>query len=270
MLGVVSVSKKGGTLLSETELKEQIQVMGADLIGVAKADSPLLKEHGEEPETLLPEAQSLISIGVTLNRTAVCSGNLLLNRYDTMCVYERINHICLETTRLLSREGAKAVGVPPYLPVNMGAESKGMKGEINHKTVAAVAGLGGIGLSRLLVTPDFGPFVRLGTVVTDISLIADQPLEENPCDQCDSCRMACPAEAIQEGGALDYRACASNALRGGLPGAIGIARKFIGADETEIKGAIYSSDFWDIWQSAVSGSFYSCSECMASCPVGSE
>lgn len=257
-------------MLSATELKEQIQVMGADLVGVAKADSPLLQEHGEEPETLLPEAQSLISIGVALNRAAVCSGNLLLNRYDTMCVYERINHICLETTRLLSREGAKAVGVPPYLPVNMGAESKGMKGEINHKTVAAVAGLGGIGLSRLLVTPDFGPFVRFGTVVTDASLSADQPLEENPCDQCDSCRMACPAEAIQEEGTLDYRACASNALRGGLPGAIAIAKKFIGADETEIKGAIYSSDFWDIWQSAVSGSFYSCSECMASCPIGSE
>ena len=166
-------------MLSATELKEQIQVMGADLVGVAKADSPLLKEYGEKTETLLSEAQSLISIGVALNRTAVCSGNLLLNRYDTMCVYERINHICLETIRLLSREGAKAVSVPPYLPVNMGAESKGMKGEINHKTVAAVAGLGGIGLSRLLVTPDFGPFVRLGTVVTEISLIADQPLEEN-------------------------------------------------------------------------------------------
>ncbi len=257
-------------MLSATELKEQVLEMGADLIGVARADSPLLQEHGEEPEGLLPEAQSLISIGVALNRTAVCSGNLLLNRYDTMCVYERINHICLETIRLLSREGAKAISVPPYLPVNMGAESKGMKGEINHKTVAAITGLGGIGLSRLLVTPDFGPFVRLGTIVTDASLSADKPLEENPCDKCDSCRIACPAEAIQEGGTFDYRACASNALRGGLPGAIGIARKFIGADEIEIKGAIYSSDFWDIWQSAVSGAFYSCSECMGACPIGSD
>ena len=257
-------------MLSVTELKEQVLEMGADLVGVTRADSPLLREHGEDPERLLPEAQSLISIGVALNRTAVCSGNLLLNRYDTMCVYERINHICLETIRLLSRGGAKAISVPPYLPVNMGAESKGMKGEINHKTVAALAGLGGIGLSRLLVTPDFGPFVRLGTILTDASLGVDKPLEENPCDQCDSCRMACPAEAIQEGGTLDYRACATHALRGGLPGAIGIARKFIGADEIEIKGAIYSSDFWDIWQSAVSGAFYSCSECMGACPIGSD
>ena len=250
------------------ELKDKIQAIGADLVGIASIDSPLLREHGEDPEKLLPGAQSLISIGVALNRAAVCSGNIRLNRYDSMCVYERLNHISLETIRLLAREGARAVSVSPYLPVNMASESKGMKGEVNHKTVAAIAGLGSIGLNRLLVTAEFGPFVRL--VITDATLSADQPLDENPCDQCELCRTACPVEAIQEDGTLDYRACVSNALSSGLPGVIAIARKFIGADEKEIKGAIYSSDFWDAWQSAVSGIFYSCSECMASCPIGSD
>jgi len=257
-------------MLSAIEIKEQVQAIGADLVGIAGIDAPLLREHGEEPEKLLPGAQSLISIGVALNRAAVCSGNIRLNRYDSMCVYERLNHISLETIRLLTREGARAVSVSPYLPVDMSSESKGMKGEVNHKTVAAIAGLGSIGLNRLLVTAEFGPFVRLGTVITDATLSADQPLDENPCDQCELCRTACPVEAIQEDGTLDYRACVSNALSGGLPGVIAIARKFIGADEKEIKGAIYSSDFWDTWQSAVSGIFYSCSECMASCPIGSD
>ena len=252
------------------ELKDKIQAIGADLVGIASIDSPLLREHGEDPEKLLPGAQSLISIGVALNRAAVCSGNIRLNRYDSMCVYERLNHISLETIRLLAREGARAVSVSPYLPVDMASESKGMKGEVNHKTVAAIAGLGSIGLNRLLVNAEFGPFVRLGTVITDATLSADQPLDENPCDQCELCRTACPVEAIQEDGTLDYRACVSNALSSGLPGVIAIARKFIGADEKEIKGAIYSSDFWDTWQSAVSGIFYSCSECMASCPIGSD
>lgn len=252
------------------ELKDKIQAMGSDLVGVAGADSPQFREYGEDPERLLSGAQSLISFAVALNRAAVCSGNIRLNRYDSMCVYERLNHISLETIRLLAREGARAVSVSPYLPVDMASESKGMKGEVNHKTVAAIAGLGSIGLNRLLVTAEFGPFVRLGTVITDATLNADQPLYENPCDQCELCRTACPVEAIQEDGTLDYRACVSNALSGGLPGVIAIARKFIGADEKEIKGAIYSSDFWDTWQSAVSGIFYSCSECMASCPVGSD
>ncbi len=257
-------------MLSTVELKDQVQATGADLVGVAGVDSPLLREHGEEPEKLLPGARSLVSIGVALNKTAVCSGNLLLARHDTMCVYERLNHISLETVRLLARHGARAVSVPPYLPVDMGGETKGMKGEINHKTVAAIAGLGGIGSNLLLITPGFGPFVRLGTIVTDAVLSADEPLAENPCDLCGLCQSACPVKAIKEDGALDYSACASYILRNGLPGVIAIARKVIGADEKAIKGIIYSPDFWEIWQSTVSGSFYGCFECMAACPIGSD
>jgi len=255
-------------MLSAIELKEEIQAIGADLVGIAGVDSPLLREHGEEPEKLLPGARSVISIGVSLNKAAVCSSNIRLARYDTMCVYERINHVCMETIRILASQGARAVSVPAYLPIDMWDESKGMRGEINHKTVATIAGLGGIGLNRLLITPEFGPFVRLGTIVTDAVLSADQPMSENPCNLCGLCQDACPTKAIQEDGTLNYRACASHILRNGLPGIIAIARKMIGADENTIKGIIYSPDFWDIWQSTVSGSFYSCFECIAACPIG--
>ena len=257
-------------MLSTDELKKQIQALGADLVGVARADSPLLQEHGEDPERLLPGAKSLISFCVALNRAAVCSDNMRLNRYDTMCVYERLNDISLETIRLLSKEGAKAISISPYFPVDMGGNSRGMKGDINHKTVATIAGVGSIGLSRLLLTPEFGPFIRLGTVVTDASLGADNPLDENPCEECESCRNACPVEAIKEDGTLDYRACATNTLRNGVPGLIDTTRKLLGADEKGVKGVVYSPHFWEIWQAAVSGSIYSCSECMASCPAGSK
>jgi epoxyqueuosine reductase QueG len=256
-------------VLPANELKDKVKEMGAELVAVASAESPLLEEHGDSPTKLLAGARSLISYGVSLNRSAVCSGNLVLNRYDTLCVYERINHISLDTIRMLSGKGAKAVGVPPYLPVDMAAETKGMKGEINHKTVGAVAGLGGIGLNRLLITPQFGPFVRLGTIVTDALFDTDQPMAENPCDNCGECVQACPAEAIGEDGSLDYRACALYALQSGLPGVINVAKQFIGADEEKIKGAIYSDGFWDIWQALASGIYYNCSECIGACPVGS-
>ena len=257
-------------MLSSIELKEKVKAMGADLVAVADAQSPLLYEHNEKPEKLLPGARSLISIAVALNRSAVCSDNLRLNRYDTMCVYEHLNHICMETVRTLAGEGAKAVSISPYFPVDMGPESRGMKGDINHKTVAAVAGLGGIGLSKLLVTPKFGPLVRLGTIITDVSLDFDKPLDETPCEKCESCRNACPAKAIQEDGTLDYSACSSYTLSNALPGIIGIARELIGADEKRVKGIIYNPHFWEIWQATTSSSIYSCSECMASCPVSSD
>ncbi len=257
-------------MLSSDGIKKKIMGMGTDLVGIVSAGSLILKEHGESPELLLPGAKSVISIGISLNRTAVCSGNLIVNRYDTMCVYERLNHISFEIVRLLSRQGARAISVPPFLPVDMSNEAKGMKGEINHKTAGAAAGLGSIGLNRLLITPEFGPFIRLGTIITDMLLNADDPLEKNPCDQCGLCAEACPAKAIQEDGTLDYGACVLHVLQVGLPGVIGVAGQFIGADEEKIKKTIYDSSFWDIWQGMVSGVYYSCSECIAACPVGND
>lgn len=254
---------------SAHEIKAQIQALGADLVGVVRADSPPLAEHGEDPVRLLPEARSLISFGVALNRAAVCSGNLRLNRYDSQCVYERLNHIALETVRMLTREGARAVSVPAYLPVDMTGEAKGMRGDLNHKTVAAIAGLGGIGLNRLLVTPRWGPFVRLSTVITDAPLDPDHPVEENPCDACGACVDACPVEAIKTDGTLDLKACTPQVLKSALPGIINSVRNLAGADQKAVKAIVYHPDFWDVWQATVTGIFYSCSECMASCPVGS-
>ena len=57
----------------------KLKGIGADLVGIVSAESTILKEHGESPEILLPGAKSLISIGISLNRTAVRSGNLILN-----------------------------------------------------------------------------------------------------------------------------------------------------------------------------------------------
>ena len=54
-------------MLSTVELKEKGQALGADLVGVAGVDSPLLREHGEQPEKLLPIAKSLISSSYRMN-----------------------------------------------------------------------------------------------------------------------------------------------------------------------------------------------------------
>ena len=54
-------------MLSTVELKEKVQTLGADVVGVGGVDSPLLREHGEQPEKLLPIAKSLISICYRMN-----------------------------------------------------------------------------------------------------------------------------------------------------------------------------------------------------------
>lgn len=65
-----------------------------------------------------------------------------------------------------------------------------------HKTVATRAGLGWIGKSCLLVTPEYGSAVRLSSLVTDAPLPADAPVIQSRCGGCTVCVDKCPAHAL--------------------------------------------------------------------------
>lgn len=65
-----------------------------------------------------------------------------------------------------------------------------------HKTIATRAALGWIGKSDLLVTPQFGPAVRISTLLTDAPLDCAEAIVHSKCGTCDICQKACPAQAI--------------------------------------------------------------------------
>jgi epoxyqueuosine reductase len=74
------------------------------------------------------------------------------------------------------------------------------KGGVFLKDSAALAGLGVIGKNNLLVTPEFGPRVRLRALFLDLELQPTGPSDFNPCEGCDMrCRSACPRKAFESG-----------------------------------------------------------------------
>lgn len=65
------------------------------------------------------------------------------------------------------------------------------------KDAAVLAGLGCIGRNNLLVTPRFGPRVRLRALTVDVALTPTEPVTFDPCTGCDApCRRACPRNAF--------------------------------------------------------------------------
>lgn len=72
---------------------------------------------------------------------------------------------------------------------------------------AALAGLGVRGENSLLITEEFGSYVFLGEVVTDLPLEAMKP-EITACINCGRCSAACPAQAISQNG-VDGKKCLS-------------------------------------------------------------
>ncbi len=72
-------------------------------------------------------------------------------------------------------------------------------GGVYLKDAAALAGLGAIGKNNMLVTPRFGPRVRLRAMVLPGKFSSTGPMDYDPCVSCEMpCRTACPRGAFEE------------------------------------------------------------------------
>jgi epoxyqueuosine reductase len=69
--------------------------------------------------------------------------------------------------------------------------------ELPQKTLATLSGLGWIGKSSLLIAPDYGSRLRLGTLLTDMPLEIGIPIIQSKCGDCTACVDVCPAHAIR-------------------------------------------------------------------------
>ena len=68
--------------------------------------------------------------------------------------------------------------------------------------LATLAGLGELGRNGLLITPKFGPRVRLNVVLTDLPLVPDSPIEFGVtefCESCLKCAEMCPSKSLSLG-----------------------------------------------------------------------
>ena len=84
--------------------------------------------------------------------------------------------------------------IPHLLPYHVG------KGGIFLKDAAVLSGLSIIGMNNLLITPEFGPRVRLRALCLDVEVEPTGPVDFAPCETCDMpCRQACPEESFKNG-----------------------------------------------------------------------
>ena len=72
------------------------------------------------------------------------------------------------------------------------------KGGVFLKDSAVLAGLGCIGKNNMLVTPEFGPRVRLRSMFVFSELPLTDPLDFDPCESCSMpCLDVCPQRAFE-------------------------------------------------------------------------
>lgn len=110
--------------------------------------------------------------------------------YDTLNA--ELDGIVTAGAELLRRNGFRAFAQTTGAVV----ERDDYRTALPHKTVATRAGLGWIGKCALLVTSEYGPAVRLSSLVTDAPLTPAKPIDESLCGECTGCRDVCPGNAV--------------------------------------------------------------------------
>jgi len=181
----------------QEELRNLARKLDIDLFGVADltAARDLIRSQGGEHIGRFPRA---VSVGMRLLDTIVDE----LFRHEEPSVihtyrwlYNSINanldRAALLITKRIQEAGFRAYPIPASQTVN----PRRLEGAFSHKLAAHLAGLGWIGKSCLLVTPDNGPRVRLATVLTEAPMKPGAPLL-NGCGECRRCVDICPVKAF--------------------------------------------------------------------------
>ena len=113
-------------------------------------------------------------------------------------------------------------------------------GELSDRAVAERAGIGWSGKNCAVITPEFGSYVYLGEMITNLPFESDEPMEDQ-CGECRLCLDVCPTGALVQGGQLNSQKCVA----------------FL----TQTKGFLP-----DKYRAKIGNRIYGCDTCQTVCP----
>jgi len=175
------------------ELEKFCRELGADLFGVA--DVKEIKHEFAFLPALMEKLDWAVCLGMRLNELVmedITDAPTRLYSYHYRTVNLFLDQIALKTAVYLRKNGHRSLPVP----VSQVLDWQKHTAHLSHRKIAELAGLGWIGRNNLLVHPEFGSRLRLVTILTDMPLKADAPVNGG-CQDCRRCVEACPAGAIK-------------------------------------------------------------------------
>ncbi|HOK57342.1 MAG TPA: 4Fe-4S binding protein [bacterium] len=238
--------------LTAEMVKEKAKSLGADVVGIGNIERWEGTPIQMDPKQIMPDARSVIAMGFRIMRGSLrgIEEGTFFSNYSSMgyggLTYLYIPIVVINLSKFIEDFGYEAIPYghqsdwraidnegnlkPNYSkPVTSGKANPDVM--VHLRIAAYLCGLGEIGYSKLLLTPEFGPRQRIGIVITEAPLEPDPLIEPGTlCDRCMACVKECPGNAISrnetvkvvlaekkvEWGKLDCKAC-DIAFRGGKP-----------------------------------------------------
>ena len=205
-------------MITSQEIKAMAKRMGADIVGIGSIDRWSTAPIQMDPKQIVPKAKSIIALGFRVLRGSLrgIEEGTYFSNYSAMG-YGGITYLYMPMTvinlsKMIEDEGYEAVPMGHqsdwraidnlgYLrenysrPVAPGKAAPDVM--ISMRIAGFLCGLGEIGYSKMLLTPEFGPRVRVGIIITELELEPDPIMEPGTlCNRCMACVRECPGGCI--------------------------------------------------------------------------
>ena len=188
-----------------TELQDRISKLEVDAVGIASLDEWKDTKLEETALRLLPEARSVVVLAMEIypeilaltspeRITGAASLNDLLVS-NAGYLSGRLTRAAYDVAKASHSLGLKTLPLPA---AGCPLDTRFLEAVFSYKHAAQAAGLGRIGHSSLLITPDFGPRVRLSSCLTEAVLEPKKIELVDECQECSICIDNCPAGALSE------------------------------------------------------------------------
>lgn len=258
-------------IISSDVLKKICIDEGVDDVGFVEIDRRALGSVKDEVLALYPKTKTIISVCIRTNPENVQGTSRSLANEEFHKTYDELSIHARKIVKRLNKIGIRAVSCHPTFPMDTDRWA-GKIWEISHKPIAEQAGIGKMGINRMVLHPKFGTHILLDSILIDSEL--DQygkPLDYDPCVNCHLCVAACPVGAINAKKGLDFNACMTHNYR-----------DFMGGFEDWVENIVSSKNVKEFrkksgddeniskWQSLSFGPQYKAAYCVSVCPAGND
>jgi len=181
-------------------LKHFCQEAGADIVGFAPVERWI--EVGIIPPEFRPQgiwspARTVVVLGMGMPLPIVETTPSVMHMELYKTVNRKLDALAYDVTRHLNRLGHVATFFSRDGYSSLKDLRRWNGAAFGHVLAAKYAGLGTIGRNHCLLTPEFGPRVRLVSIFTAAALPPDPLVEKELCIKCEACVKCCPKEALR-------------------------------------------------------------------------
>lgn len=191
---------------NNADVKRAGRFLGADSVGVCAFDERWVYTHNysrmnqsDKPMDLPDDLPHVVVIVNEMHHDTIKTVPSALSGAATGQGYSKDIIAVLSLTQYIRNLGYRAVASLNDTALSI--------------PLAIQAGLGQYGRHGLLITPEFGPRVRIAKIFTDLPLTHDKPIDFGVtefCNLCRRCSKGCPPKAIPDGAPSEERHSVSN------------------------------------------------------------